>query len=135
LTSYYQIIQEIIVVESNADPDTCILINVLACTQTSSNADADSFNLINRLTHTPLHTLSSHITSGIRYNWNLVCNGGLLAGAIAFVDAPGAVGAAAASVYANATEDLHDGFSTFGPDGGWAEGTTYWGYATKYVMA
>lgn len=61
------------------------------------------------------------------YNWNLVCNGGLLAGAIAFSDAP-KTQAAAASVFRNATHDIPIGLSSFGPDGGWPEGTTYWGY-------
>jgi hypothetical protein len=61
------------------------------------------------------------------YNWDLVCNAGLLAGAIAFIDAT-KTQASAASVYANASADLIDGFSSFGPDGAWPEGTTYWGW-------
>ena len=67
------------------------------------------------------------------YNWNTVCNGGLLAGAIAFADVP-SMSSLAAGVYANATTHIKAGFSSYAPTGGWPEGTTYWGYGTKYAL-
>lgn len=65
-------------------------------------------------------------------NWNLVCNGGLAIGALAFMDD---VPELAASVFGNASVGLPKCVSTYGPSGGWPEGETYWGYATKYYLA
>ena len=65
------------------------------------------------------------------FNWNIVCNGGLLVGALAIGDkhpdeANRIVNCARLSVpYAMAS---------FSPDGGWAEGPGYWCYTTKYAM-
>ncbi|MHB8900570.1 MAG: heparinase II/III domain-containing protein, partial [Thermoguttaceae bacterium] len=67
--------------------------------------------------------------SQCRHNWNQVCNGGLGIGALAIGDEEPEV----------ASEILHSGLvslplamTEYGPDGAWAEGPGYWGYATKY---
>lgn len=65
------------------------------------------------------------------FNWNIVCNGGLIVGALAIGDkhpdeANRIVNCARLSVpYAMAS---------FSPDGGWAEGPGYWCYTTKFAM-
>jgi hypothetical protein len=67
--------------------------------------------------------------STCNHNWNQVCNGGLGIGALAIGDEEPAA----------ASEILHSGLNSlplamrqYGPDGAWAEGPGYWGYATKY---
>ncbi|MBI1272453.1 DUF4962 domain-containing protein [bacterium] len=65
------------------------------------------------------------------FNWNIVCNGGLIVGALAIGDkhpdeANRIVNCARLSVpYAMAS---------YSPDGGWAEGPGYWCYTTKFAM-
>ena len=65
------------------------------------------------------------------FNWNIVCNGGLIVGALAIGDkhpdeANRIINCARISIpYAMAS---------FSPDGGWAEGPGYWCYTTKYAM-
>jgi hypothetical protein len=56
-------------------------------------------------------------------NWNFVCNGGLLAGALGFADV---ASSDAASVYTKAVHGLPFAFQAYSPNGGWSEGTTYW---------
>ncbi len=63
------------------------------------------------------------------HNWNQVCNGGLALGALAIADEEPEI----------AAEILHEGMLSlrlamreYAPDGGWAEGPGYWGYATVY---
>lgn len=68
------------------------------------------------------------------YNWDLVCNGGLLAAAVAFAEINGESSDLARGVFLNATTKIRPGFSSYAPDGGWPEGTTYWGYGTKYAL-
>lgn len=62
-------------------------------------------------------------------NWNQVCNGGLIAGALAVADAEPEL---AEKVIQNAVASLPLAMRNFGPDGGWYEGPGYWGYAMKY---
>jgi len=62
-------------------------------------------------------------------NWNQVCNGGLIAGALAVADAEPVL---AKKVIQNAIDSLPLAMRNFGPDGGWYEGPGYWGYAMKY---
>ncbi|MHC4718002.1 MAG: heparinase II/III domain-containing protein, partial [Planctomycetota bacterium] len=64
------------------------------------------------------------------FNWNQVCNGGLVAGALAIAEtdpeyARRIVPAAAAS--------LPKALATYAPDGAWGEGPGYWHYATRYT--
>jgi hypothetical protein len=70
-------------------------------------------------------------------NWNEVCNGGAIAASLALLDSPvRAHQALAAAVLKNATANIRlSEMSSYGPDGAWSEGSTYWGYATKYALA
>jgi len=63
------------------------------------------------------------------HNWNLVCNGGLLAGALALADEePGLSGL----IVKTAIQNLPFAMRTYGPDGGWEAGPEYWEYSTRY---
>lgn len=62
-------------------------------------------------------------------NWNQVCNGGMIAGALAIAEEEPEL---AATVVRNAVESLPLAMRNFGPDGGWFEGPGYWGYAMMY---
>lgn len=58
-------------------------------------------------------------------NWNLVCNGGLSIGALAFYDV---ATNQSALILDKAVAGLPISFSSYGPEGGWPEGDIYWGY-------
>jgi hypothetical protein len=62
-------------------------------------------------------------------NWNQVCNGGLLSGALAIGDEEPEL---AAAIAWNACKGLPVAMEHFAPDGGWYEGPGYWGYAMRY---
>ena len=63
------------------------------------------------------------------HNWNQVCNGGLIVGALAIADVEPDL--ASEVVYA-ALRSLPLAMRSFQPDGGWGEGPGYWNYATEY---
>ena len=65
-----------------------------------------------------------------------MCNGGAIAASLVLLDSPvPAYSALAASVLQNATRNIRfSEMSSYGPDGAWSEGPTYWGYATKYSL-
>ena len=66
-----------------------------------------------------------------RFNWNLVCNGGLVMGALAVADVePEKAGA----ILKAAFESVPKAISNYGSDGGWIEGPGYWEYATHYSV-
>lgn len=67
--------------------------------------------------------------SSCRHNWNQVCNGGLGIGALAIGDEEPE---AAREVLHGGLQSLPLAMTQYGPDGAWAEGPGYWGYATKY---
>ena len=68
--------------------------------------------------------------AGSEFNWNQVCNGGLLAGALAIAeDEP----AAAGEILNAAVASLPKALKTYEPDGAWGEGPSYWVYATDYT--
>ena len=63
------------------------------------------------------------------HNWNQVCNGGILLGALAVAeDEPWR----ARHILRNAVESLPLAMASYAPDGGWNEGPGYWHYATRY---
>ncbi len=64
-----------------------------------------------------------------RHNWNQVCNGGIGIGALAIADDEPEP---SREILRYALESLKLPMSRFDPDGGWAEGPTYWNYATSY---
>lgn len=66
-----------------------------------------------------------------KLNWNQVCNGGMIAGALAVAEDEPRI--AAAIVHA-AVRSLPLALHEYAPDGGFPEGPGYWGYATKYTV-
>lgn len=62
-------------------------------------------------------------------NWNQVCNGGMIAGALAIADSEPEI---AGDILQNAIASLPIAMKRFAPDGAWGEGPSYWGYATIY---
>ncbi|MDF7822658.1 heparinase II/III family protein [Pontiellaceae bacterium B12227] len=70
-----------------------------------------------------------HFTYG--YNWNQVCNGGLLVGALAIAESEPEI---AEFILANALRNLPTAMASYAPDGVWAEGLNYWRYATTYTV-
>jgi len=62
-------------------------------------------------------------------NWNQVCHGGMVAGAIAIADREPAV---ASQIIARAITHLPKAARAYAPDGAYAEGPTYWAYGTTY---
>jgi hypothetical protein len=68
-------------------------------------------------------------------NWNQVCNGGILAGALAVAkdDEDAAATQLAGDVISRAVASLPIAMKQYAPDGAWAEGPGYWAYATEYT--
>lgn len=65
------------------------------------------------------------------HNWNNVCNGGIATGALAVAEeAPDL----ARRLLVRAITGLPRALASYAPDGAWAEGPGYWGYATKYTV-
>ena len=65
------------------------------------------------------------------FNWNIVCNGGLIVGALAIGDKHPEV---SNRIITCARMSVPYAMASFAPDGGWAEGAGYWCYTTKYAM-
>jgi hypothetical protein len=66
----------------------------------------------------------------VQHNWNLVCNGGMIVGALAVLGEEPRV---AQDVLNHARRSIRDGLAAFAPDGGWEEGPSYWTYSTRYA--
>ena len=64
-----------------------------------------------------------------RNNWNTVCNGGLVIGALAVADEEPAL---AAAILGTARENLPLALYCFAPDGAWEAGPHYWEYTAWY---
>ncbi|WP_028550138.1 discoidin domain-containing protein [Paenibacillus sp. UNC451MF] len=65
-------------------------------------------------------------------NWNAVCNGGIILGALAIGDEEEAV---AGEITAKSLRSLEDFILLeFNPDGGWSEGPGYWRYTVEYLV-
>lgn len=64
-------------------------------------------------------------------NWNLVCNGGVLTAALAFMDEP-TVREKAKEVLTAGMKNIRRGLALYS-GGEWEEGVTYWCYASKYL--
>ena len=65
------------------------------------------------------------------FNWNLVCNGGILAGALAIAEHQPEM---ARDVLDYAVKTAPVAMKSYAPEGGWAEGPGYWDYATRYAV-
>ncbi len=66
------------------------------------------------------------------HNWNQVCNGGMILGALAVADEEPEL---AGFIVASALKSLPLAMESFAPDGGWNEGPGYWAYTTDYTVA
>jgi len=64
------------------------------------------------------------------FNWNMVCNSGLLIGALAIAETDPEY---ARLIVPRAVESIPIALATYAPDGAWGEGPGYWNYATSYV--
>ena len=64
------------------------------------------------------------------HNWNQVCNGGLIVGALAIAESDPQY---AEQIIPAAIRSLPFAIKSYGPDGAWGEGPGYWSYATHYT--
>jgi hypothetical protein len=64
------------------------------------------------------------------HNWNQVCNGGLMAGALAIAESEPQY---AEKIVTAAIASLPRALNSYAPDGAWGEGPGYWSYATHYT--
>jgi Heparinase II/III-like protein len=64
-----------------------------------------------------------------RNNWNTVCNGGLVIGALAVADEEPKM---AAAILGSAVDNLPLALCAFAPDGAWEAGPHYWEYTAWY---
>ncbi len=64
------------------------------------------------------------------FNWNLVCNGGLLVGALAVAESEPDISRRVVDI---ALRCMPRAIATYDPDGAWPEGPAYWHYATLYL--
>jgi hypothetical protein len=64
------------------------------------------------------------------YYWNPVCNGGLTLGALAVAEDDMQK---CEAIVRFAVDSLPRALASYGPDGAWPEGESYWNYATRYV--
>jgi hypothetical protein len=69
--------------------------------------------------------------TAVTHNWNLVCNGGMIAGALAIADIDLAF---SQKIVQSAVASAQLALATYSPDGGWPEGPGYWDYATSYAV-
>jgi hypothetical protein len=65
------------------------------------------------------------------FNWNQVCNGGLIIGALAVAETDGEW---ARKIVPAAVASLPKALASYAPDGAWGEGPGYWQYATEYTV-
>jgi dienelactone hydrolase len=64
------------------------------------------------------------------FNWNQVCNGGMIIGALAIAETDPNY---ALKIVPAAVKSLPLALKSYGPDGAWGEGPGYWSYATHYT--
>jgi hypothetical protein len=65
-------------------------------------------------------------------NWDIVCNAGLMIGALSIMREKGTDGFPE-KVFQRCLEPIPTGFKSYSPEGGWDEGPGYWAYATEYA--
>lgn len=63
-------------------------------------------------------------------NWNQVCNGGMIVGALAVAESDPQY---AKVILPEAVKSLPRALKSYAPDGAWMEGPGYWHYATQYT--
>lgn len=67
----------------------------------------------------------------VTHNWALVCQGGLVCGALAVAEEAPML---AAEILSLAIPAARPALASYAPDGGWDEGVSYWDYATQYAV-
>lgn len=67
---------------------------------------------------------------GWDWNWNVVCNGGLAAGALAVMDTDPEL---ASEIISRGLDSYQAMVGEFAPDGAWKEGPGYWAYSVQYL--
>lgn len=67
-----------------------------------------------------------------RNNWNVVCNGGAIIGALALIDNEDCSDMCSEIIY-GAMKSLNTALESFSPDGAWYEGSGYWEYTMQYL--
>ena len=65
-----------------------------------------------------------------KYNWNFVCNNGLLIGALAIAETDPNY---AKIIIPKAVASMPKALKSYAPGGAWPEGIMYWYYATRYL--
>ncbi len=65
------------------------------------------------------------------YNWNQVCNAGMIIGALAVAESHPEY---AGTILPAAVASMHKAIASYHPDGAWPEGPGYWDYATRYTL-
>ncbi|MEP3446300.1 MAG: heparinase II/III family protein [Flavobacteriaceae bacterium] len=65
-------------------------------------------------------------------NWNQVCNGGMVAGAITIAEIDPEL---ASKTIHRAIDAMMKSLDSYGPDGAYPEGATYWRYGTSFSVA
>ena len=65
------------------------------------------------------------------YNWNQVCNAGMIIGALAVAESHPEY---AGTILPAAVASMHKAIASYYPDGAWPEGPGYWDYATRYTL-
>ena len=66
-----------------------------------------------------------------QFNWNQVCNSGLIIGALGIAETDGQY---ARQIVPAGVASLPKAIASYAPDGAWPEGPSYWGYATRYTI-
>ncbi|NUM54631.1 MAG: heparinase II/III family protein [Candidatus Hydrogenedentes bacterium] len=64
------------------------------------------------------------------FNWNQVCNAGMIVGALAIADTDPEF---AQFIVPRAVRSMPRALRAYDPDGAWTEGPSYWHYATRYT--
>ncbi|MEE9370456.1 MAG: heparinase II/III family protein [Sedimentisphaerales bacterium] len=77
-----------------------------------------------------LKSYEEHWWPTSEFNWNQVCNGGMIIGALAIADTDPLY---AEQIIPAAVQSLPLALKSYGPDGAWMEGPAYWHYATSYT--
>lgn len=65
------------------------------------------------------------------FNWNQVCGGGLLVGALTIAEHEPQL---SGEIVRHVLGSLPKALASYDPDGAWAEGPGYWNYATSYTV-
>ncbi len=74
--------------------------------------------------------LTSYAGWAAKNNWNFVCNASVITAVVALLPEERELGT---ELIEQAIGHLRPALDSFGQDGGWIEGPSYWGYATRYV--